>query len=236
MAVINAIRDLGVDQQIPHDVRRRRLYVMETMRRMGTPVLVKHMYNADDVDAGIAEPSPNFDSVYGQTRKNDPFSFGMGFVSVEKSDDEWVSPSGTLVTGTTISPGVGYVPAPKYRGFGPGYLTYVILPDVAEDVFKLNEVGALIKVQTATAQMGWYPEVNDNDLLVIVELDQNENITETRERYQLKMTNPVSVRGLDRKGRRGDTEMWGNRFVLNQMFELSLLPTNHVLYSVETDR
>jgi hypothetical protein len=231
---INVIRYIG-DQNIPRDIKQHRGNNLDAMRRFGAPVIIKHMYISTDVDEGVAIPSPNFDDVYGQTRKGDPISHGIGFVSAETSPDEWVSPEGLLVTSPT-SPGAGYTPAPKYRGYGPGYLTYVIMPDVATDVFKLNEVGALIKIQTAMAQMGWFPEVNDNDLIISVTIDQSERVIDTHERYLAKMTNPVSMRGLDRKGRRERSEDFGNRHVVDQNFEMTLLPAKDTLYSVETDR
>jgi hypothetical protein len=236
MAVNVVTRNVG-QRNVPQDVRRRRYQVFDLMRRMGTPVLIKHMYNAEDVESGVAEPSPVFDSIYSQTRNEDPVSHGVGYVSVEKSTNEWIHPNtGAIVTNST-SPGAGYVKAPKYRGFGPGYLTYIIEPDVAEDVFKMTETGVLIKSQQAQAIAPWYPEINDNDLVVNVIVGQNAmTIKETKERYQAKMTNPISIRGLDRRGRREYTEDGGNRHVVNQTFEMTLVPSNNVLYNVETDR
>jgi hypothetical protein len=230
----NVIRYYGEDV-VPHDMRRQRRNNLETMRRFGTPALVKHMYNHDDVQKGIAKESPNFSSVYGQTRHDDPISHGVGFVSVETQPGEWVSPTGTLVISPT-NPGAGYQPAPKYRGYGPSYLIYFIQPDVAEDLFKLSETGALIRVQNATAQMGWYPEMNDNDLLILCRVDNAENVIETYERYQLKMTNPASMRGHDRRGRRERNVDYGNRHVTDQSFEMTLVPQHDIVYSVETDR
>jgi hypothetical protein len=110
------------------------------------------------------------------------------------------------------------------------------MPDVAEDVFKLNEAGVLIRVQTAQAQMGWFPEMADNDLLITCRIDRGENVIETKERYLLKMTNPVSIRGFDRLGAREYTEDFGNRHVTDQFFEMTLIPKNDELYNVETDR
>lgn len=234
MSVINAIRHVG-KTEVPQDIKRRRRQVQETMRRMGTPVLVKHMYTARDVKNGIAEESPNFDDIYKQTRNADPLSHGIGFVSVEKSDDEWVSPEGELIQ-ADASLGPDYVPAPKYRGFGPGYLIYMIQPDVPEDIFKLTETGVLIRTQNATAQAPWYPKIEDNDLIINVTIDRNENIIETYERYQTKMTNPVSMRGFDRRGRQERTRAKGNSLAVNQTFQMSLLPAESVLYNVETDR
>jgi hypothetical protein len=219
----------------PQDVKRRRRMVYDAMRRMGTPVIVKHMYNDEDFERGVAEKSPTFQDPYGQVRNEDPLSYGIGYVSKEKSTDEWVTPSGVIVKSVT-SPGAGHVPAPRYRGFGPGYLTWIIEPDTAEDYFKLSAGGALIQVQTATAQAPWYPEINDNDLIINVVLDANGRVEKTLERYQAKMTNPISIRGRDRRGRREYTEGGGNRHVVNQQFEMTLVPTTNILQKVETDR
>lgn len=232
--VFNVIRYYG-GPHTPQDILRRRKQVMEAMRRAGAPILVKHRYNDQDVRAGVAIQSPNWDATYKQTRHNDPLSHGVGYVSAQTSDDEWVAPNGTLVQSVS-SPGAGYVKAPRYRGYGPGYLTYLIEPDTAQDMFRLSETGALIKVQNATAQAPWFPEMNDNDLLVNVELDRNGNIVDTHERFELKQTNPTSIRGLDRRGRREYTEDGGNRFVIHQSFEMVLMPSKDEIYNVELDR
>lgn len=223
-------------QNVPQDVKRRRRQVYDAMRRFGTPVIVKHMYTDEDAELGIAERSPNWQDPYGQVRNEDPLSFGIGYVSVEKSSDEWLHPTTGETTVSVVSPGVNYVQAPRHRGFAEGYLTYVTQPDAAEDVFKLTPGGALIKVQTATVQAPWYPEINDNDLIINVVLDRQGNVVQTLERYQAKMTNPVSMRGLDRRGRRETTEDGGNRFVINQNFEMTLIPTTNILQKVPTDR
>ncbi len=222
-------------QNVPQDVKRRRRQVYDAMRHLGSPILVKHMFNADDVQKGLAVKSPNFDEVYGQPRHGDPVSHGIGFVSAEIAEDEWLLNDGTIVKALTQP--TGSVPAPKYRGFGPGYLIYMIQPDVAEDRFRLNEVGALIRVQTAQAQAPWYPEINDNDLVVNVELGKNGEILDSMERFQCKQSNPTSIRGFgDRFGRREYTENGGNRYVVNQTFEMTLVPEFDTLYNVETDR
>lgn len=237
MPVNNVIHYLG-DPHVPQDVRRRRGQVMESMLRHGTPVILKHMYNDVDVQRGIAKKSPYYDDIYEQTRQDDPISHGVGFVSVEESEDEWVTPEGLIVVSAT-SPGLDHTKAPKYRGYGPGYLTYVIMPDVAEDMFKLDHTGALIRIQIARVQMGWYPSVNDNDIMILAEINQKEEVVATHERYELKQTNPVSVRGLNRRGQRYANEdmNFGNQYTLNQNYELSLLPpTERQIYLVETDR
>lgn len=223
------------EHNVPQDIKRRRRQVYDAMRHVGAPVLVKHMYNAEDVERGLARRSDNFDDVYGQTRHGDPVSHGVGYVSVETADDEWVTSEG-LVVKSDVQP-AGSKPAPKYRGFGPGYLIFMIQPDVAQDLFKVGEAGALIQVQNATAQAPWFPEINDNDLVINVEIDRAGNILNTMERYQCKMTNPISIRGFgDRFGRREHTEDGGNRYIVNQQFEMTLVPDNDELYRVEVDR
>jgi hypothetical protein len=230
----HAVKYVGEDN-VPHDIRWRRRQVYDMMRHMGTPVLVKHMYNADDVQRGIAVRSDNYDPTYGSTRHNDPLSHGVGFNSVELSDDEWVMPDGTLVRSDTQP--TGGKRAAKYRGFGPGWLIYMIQPDTAQDLFKVTESGVFIKVQNATAQAPWYPEINDNDLIINCELGRNGAILTTNERFQAKMTNPISIRGTgDRYGRKEYTEDGGNRYMINQQFEMSLIPEFDELYKVEVDR
>lgn len=235
---VNNIIHYTGEEHVPQDVRRRRIQVMQNMIRMGTPVILKHMYNVGDVEDGIAEKSPTWDDIYSQERHDDPFSHGVGFVSKVKSANEWINPdTGALVVSDT-SPGAGYVQAPKYRGYGPGFLTFAILPDAAEDMFKLDESGALIRIQNARAKMGWFPEVNDNDLLILAELDGREQVVDTHERYKLKQTTQISHRGLNRRGRRypGEPMDFGNQLAINQVFELALIPSNDSAYAVEVDR
>lgn len=221
---------------LPQDIKRRRRNVYDAMRRFGTPVIVKHMFNADDVQSGLAQTSSNFNNIYGQSRRDDPLSYGVGYCSVELSTSEWLSPDGRTIVVSATSPGSGYTPAPRYRGFDKGYITWVIMPDVKEDIFKPDKAGALIKIQNAQAQAPWSPKMADNDLLVTVELDDTGAIARTVDRYQLKMTNPVTMRGRDKRGRTEQKDIGGNRFVINQIFELARVPTNDILFKVETDR
>lgn len=230
----NIIRYTG-PKDTPRNIRRQRGNNLDAMRRYGTPVILKHMYNDQDVEDGIAEASPNRDNIYGQSRRDDPLSFGIGYVSIEKSDNEWLSPEGIIIV-SDISPGSGYQKAPKYLGYGPGYLTYAILPDVSQDLFKITEQGVFIRIQEATVQMGWFPEVNDNDLLVIAQIDRSENVISTRERFVLKQTSPASIRGLDRLGRQEYTEDFGNRNVTDQSFQMTLVPDSDVKMNVPIDR
>lgn len=223
------------EQNVPRDMRRLRKSTAGLMRRMGQPVIVKHMYNDLDVKLGLAEKSIEMQGAYGTVRNRDPFSHGVGFHSVERSTNEWISPDGSIVNADE-SPGSGYQAAPKYRGYGPGFLTYIIEPDAAEDVFKLSSTGALIKIQSQSVVCGWFPEINDNDLIINVELDKQGRVVNSGERYLAKMTQPVSIRGLDRRGRREYSGDNGNRHMINQTFEMTLQPTNSVLQNVEIDR
>ena len=149
----NVIRYLG-DAGLPQDILRRRRQSMETMRRLGTPVLIKRKFTIKDVEEGIAQESVGFDPMYGDAIHDDAFSYGIGYVSVETTRGEWIVPAAepeneqpTLVI--SDKPEEGWIPAPTYRGYGPGYLTYAILPDAPEDRFKLTEEGALIRIQQA---------------------------------------------------------------------------------------
>lgn len=224
------------EKNVPHDIVRLRRYVYELMRRMGTPIMVKKMLTEEDVRAGTAETSPNFDDVYGQTRNRDPISHGIGYVSVEKHPEEWIDLATSEIVVSKTQP-AGTVAAPKYRGYGPGLLIWIIEPDAAVDFFKHTPEGVFTKVQTATAQAPWWPDINDNDLLVHVELDRSGYVLSTQERYQAKMTNPVSIRGAkERRGRQEYTGDFGSRYVVNTTFEMALLPGNHEAQYVEVDR
>lgn len=225
------------ERNVPHDIVNLRRYVYELCRRMGTPVIWKHMLNYEDTFEGTVTTSENFDDIYEQTRNRDPMSHGIGFVSTELSEDEFVTPSGGIVT--NIKNTKGYPHAPKYRGYGPGFLIWIIEPDAAVDYFKVAPQGVIQKVQTATAIAPWYPDINDNDLLIHVELDRHGLITGTAERYQAKMSSPISLRGSNENTHGGMREYSGDlgtRHVVNTTFQMVLLPRNHELQNVEVDR
>lgn len=227
------------EPNIPGSVKRRRRWVFDALRRVGTPVLVKHRYNDQDVVNGDATRSPAFDDIYGHTYSYDAISHGVGYCSIETSPTEWFhTVDGTVIT-SEVNPGSNYLPAPKYRGYGPGFIIFIIEPDAALDFFRLTPTGALIKTQSAQAVAPWYPNLNDNDLLINIELDPAGNIVATQERYELKMANPTSVRGSEKRGRREGPDLadGGNRYVLQQAFEMALIPEiNHPIYNVEVDR
>lgn len=225
------------EESCPQDIKRLRRQVHDLMRRVGQPVIIKKMLTIADVEKGLAKRSENYDSVYGQTRNNDNLSWGSGFVSTETAEDEWIDPStGKIITDEFI-PSPTWPKAPKYRGFGPGIVTYLVEPDAPQDFFTLTPTGAMIQVQTADVTMGWFPKVNDGDLIINVELDDYGHVANAGQRYQAKMATPVSIRGLDRKGRKeNDGEYFGNRHIVNQTYPITLLPQNHVLMQVEIDR
>lgn len=242
------------DDQVPRDIVNQRQYTMEAMRRMGTPVLLKRMYTTEDVNLGNAQRSPAWDSIYNQVRHDDPLSHGVGFCSIDTQPGEWYDPVTFEITTTDISgqapvtpvdpedfyeASTKMLPAPKYRGYGPGFLTYVILPDRPEDVFKLDPRGAMIRIQNAKLQLPWWPLVGDNDIMIAVQLDDAGNIIESFERYQLKQTTPITMRGDDRFGRRevSGANVGGNRYWVGQECEaVKVMPLTDPIYDVEVDR
>lgn len=230
---LNYVQKYVGERTVPGDIKRLRRSSLEMMRRLGTPVIVKHMYNDEDRRQGVADESPVYRNVLGSTRQGDMISHGVGFVSREKSTNEWIAPSALVVD---EDPGGDAPLAPKFRGYGPGFLTWIVEPDAALDFYKHSEEGVFIRVQTAQATAPWWPEINDNDLIIHVVLDRQGKVLETTERYEAKMTDPVSIRGLDRRGRQEYGGDLGNRHVINQTFEMALLPEEHPSYGVEIDR
>lgn len=229
------------ERNVPQDIHRRRRFVYQAMRRMGQPVIIKHMYTDEDVQDGVAEPSPNYDDVYGQTRDNDPYSHNVGYVSVEKSPNEWIDKTTGAIVVAPSNPGApnntaNFQQAPRYRGYGPGQITYIILPDVPEDIFKLTDAGVIFRSEDATAQAPWWPDISDNDLVIAVSLRRNNKVEETYERFKVQRVQNVSERGYDRRGYKEVRHHGSQRYLVNQTFELSRLPKTDQAYQVETDR
>lgn len=234
------------DPDIPHEIQNVRESTSEAMQAMGTPVLLKRIYTIEDVENAVAVESPTFDDIYNQgLYAEDQLSYGVGFWSIQTQDGEWYDPvTANLYINATI-PDPSYLPAARYRGYGPGFLTYAALPDRAEDVWKLDARGALIRQQNAMVQLPWWPQVGDNDLLITCSLDYTGNIAETFEFYQLKQVTPITIRGEnygpgltnDHRGfREFPVNAGGNRFWVGQSAEMVKVPTNDVIYQLETDR
>ncbi len=87
----NVLRLVG-DPGDAQEVKRRRQQSMQTMRRMGVPVLVKHMYTIYDVNQGVAQTSQNQSSTYRQGRNDDPLSYGVGYNSVQTTAESGSPP------------------------------------------------------------------------------------------------------------------------------------------------
>lgn len=244
--IYNDVRFYYGDSQIPRDIMRQRKSSLEMMQRMGTPVLIKRIYTYDDVEAGNAQLSPSWDEDYENVRARDPLSNGVGFTSIDTTPGEWYDPANFSLTITDPfggNPGSGspdglFIPAPTYRGYGPGFLTYVILPDRPEDVIKIDPAGVLSRTQEALVQLPWWPLVGDNDIMITVRLGNSGIIEESYERYQLKQVQPITMRGSDRNGRRENNlaNASGNRYWIGQQCEAVKVPDFDPIYNVEIDR
>jgi hypothetical protein len=237
------VRGFLGDSDVASEVAYQRKTSADVYRFLGTPLLIKRMYTIEDVENGDAIEAPTMDDIYKQsTYRTDSLSHGVGYVSVETQPGEWYgTPPGGVRPELYVSesqPYPNYLPAPKYRGYGPGFLTYAILPDRPEDQWKLSEQGALIRTQTATVQLPWWPLVGDNDLIIVSELDSNGRIVQTYERYQLKMTSPITMHGRDRLGRQefGGVNSNNNRYWVGWQAEMTLVPYPDEIYNLEVDR
>ncbi len=238
------VRNFVGDPNVPNEIHYQRKSSIDVYNFIGTPILIKRMYTIEDVENGNAIKASSMDDTYEQpTYAYDEISYGVGLVSVETQPGEWygVPPGGDPTSPELISsptaPYPNFKPAPRYRGYGPGFLTYAILPDRPEDQWKLTEQGALIRQQTAMAQYPWWPQLGDNDIVIIVTLDPSGRIAQTHERYQLKMVSPITMHGIDNKGyREFEMNTNSNRYVVGQQSELTKIPTDDQLYQLEVDR
>lgn len=217
----------------PQEIKRLRRENMDLCRKMGQPIVLRHMWNEDDVEDGIARKCPAcWDSAYEQVRNDCPVCFGFGFVSMEDSPDTdlWINTSGKLVT--TTSPGDGWVRAPRYGGFGESVLTWMLEPDVAVDVFRINEQGVMVRTFDAQGVAPWFPKLGDNDLCINVRLAPNDYaIVEAGDRFQLKLVQQVTIRGFGKLGRPQGSQA----YQVAQTFQMSKAPTNSSIYDVPTD-
>ncbi len=99
----------------------------------------------------------------------------------------------------------------------------MVEPDVAEDWFKIDSGngGVLQQVYDAQGLAPWYPTLHDNDLCVNVTLDAGGyNVIGEDARFQLKMVQQVSIRGLGKKGRPTPDQ----NFLVNQTFRMNRVP------------
>lgn len=220
----------------PQEIKRLRRENMDLCRKMGQPVIVRHMYSLEDVDSGVAKQCPAcFDATYGQTRNDCPVCHSFGFVSVEDMPLAYISYINEDGQVVSSPPSGNYVTSPRYGGFGVPYLTWLMEPDVAVDVFRINEQGVMVQTYDAQGVAPWFPDLSDNDLCVNVALEADGfTIAEELERFQLKLVQQVTIRGL---GRRGAQRSTGSQpFQVAQSFQMSKAPTNSVLYEVPLDR
>lgn len=66
---------------IPQEVRRLRRETWDFHRRLGTPVVLKHKWNEEDVQKGLAQHCPYCrDAAYKQGRDRDEHCFGTGYL------------------------------------------------------------------------------------------------------------------------------------------------------------
>lgn len=221
----------------PQEIKRLRRQNMDLCRKHGQPVIVRHMYSLEDVDSGVAKVCPAcFDSVYNQTRNDCPVCHSFGFVSVEDIDTStypfWINEAGLIVS--SVSQPANTVAAPRYGGFGVPYLTWLMEPDVAVDVFRINEQGVMIQTYDAQGVAPWTPDLGDNDLCTNVVLAPDGfTIQDEMERFQLKLVQQVTIRGLGRRGAQRSTG--AQPFQVAQSFQMSKAPTNSALYEVPVD-
>lgn len=232
--------DLGEEAYVPWETRRRRQQVAEMLRRMGTPALLKHRYSDLDVREGVAQKAPGRDSIYGQARNNDPLTLGTGYTSVELSTNEWFDNEGKIVISET-SPGAEYQQVPRYRGFGPGHLIYVIMPDAARDYFTYDPGGAFYNIEESRAITSWTPKIWDGDLLITVTTDAIGNIISKEEVYECNKVTPLTMRGRDRLGlpeKPNDSNYFNtpNRWIMNQKFTIIKIPDLDPRQEVQIDR
>lgn len=215
----------------PQDIKRLRRENMDSCRRLGQPVVFRHMYGREDVLAGIAKQCPAcYSATYDQVRNDCPVCHGFGFVSVEDNPENlYIDTRGLIVTG---DPGTG-IKAPRYGGFAVPILTWMMEPDVAVDVFRINEEGVMVQTFDAQGVAPWYPQLGDNDLCINVTLGTDGyTILDTNDRFQLKRVQQVTIRGFGRQARYGSS---GQPFLVAQTFEMSKAPTNSALYDVPVD-
>ena len=231
---IVSVKEVG-PPHTPQEIKRLRRQNMDVCRKMGQPVVFKHMWTEFDVDAGDAKRCPAcYDSAYDQPRNDCPVCFGFTFVSTEDTvnPDLYINTSGLIVE--TGSPGLTWPRAPRWGGFSQSVLTWLMEPDVAVDVFRISDQGTLLRTLEATGVAPWFPQLSDNDLCINVELSVNDYaIVSTGDRFQLKMVQPITVRGFGKRGRPPGSG--GQAYKVAQSFQMAKFPNNSSLYDVPVD-
>ena len=243
-APILSYRNVG-GRRTPQEIKRLRRENMDFCRRMGESVILKHQYNNRDYLAGqafldnggivtkdtdpmLAKHCPAcWDDERDMAKNTCKVCFGVGFVSLVYDDiTHKLIENGKL---SDVDLG-SHQRAPKYGGYGPGFITWMVEPDVAVDVFRINEQGVMVQTENAQGVAPWYPDLGDNDLCINVELDRNlQTIIDIEDRFQLKLTNPNTVRGFGRRG------IFQN-YKVSQQFAMARIPENTVWYDVPVDR
>lgn len=227
-------REVGAPNT-PQEIKRLRRENMDMCRRMGQPVIVRHVYGPRDVDTGIAQTCPAcYDADYDHVRGDCPVCYGEGFASVELNTASpliYINTDGFLTQ--TATPDPSWIVAPQYGGFGVPYLTWLVEPDVAVDVFRITDQGVMTQQFDAQGFAPWTPTLGDNDLCINVEVDKSGfNIVKALDRFQLKKVQQVTIRGFGRRAKPGSL---GQPLLVAQTFEMNKVLDNTILNNVPYD-
>jgi len=214
------LKDVGTPNT-PQEIKSLRRSVGDLLKAYGQPVVHMHVFNAGEINSGVAKfcPACHDDKLH-SSRQNCTVCFGIGFVSVDDKPNTWIETDLTEVNYPTN------IIAPLYGGFGAPTLTWVVEPDAALDVFKVNEQGVLIRTQHAQAICHWMPVMGDNDIMVNVSLANNGyTVNELGDRYELSAVQQNTMRGQGSRVR-------DPRFTINQTFDMNLRPVHDIRHLV----
>jgi len=217
----------------PQEIKRLRRENMDMCRKHGQPVILRHAWNQEDVIDEYAQNCPAcWDPAYSQVRNDCPVCYGFGFASLELTvnRDLWITEQGVITETTT--PDEGWVRVPRYGGFGEPVLTWLMEPDVAVDVYRINQEGVMVRTYDAQGVAPWFPNLGDNDLCINAVLAPNDySIVETRDRFQLKLVQQITMRGFGKMGR----PQGSIAYKVAQSFQMSKAPENSSLYDIPWD-
>lgn len=215
---------------VPREIKRLRVASLEHCLTHGQPAIWRHRFHADDLvngyrmethsgteTIGVRKCPACFDSIYGQPRNDCPVCFGSAFASTETQAGLFIIDDGQALSATDDG---SNVLAPRWRGFGPPVLTFVVEADAPVDEVRPDAKGALTGLEDVRMFAPWYPTMRDGDILMDVTLtDDGYTIESIDQRYQLKMTQPQTMRGSNpRKHSRG--------FMVGQTFNAARIPAN----------